>query len=124
MAIIKCPKCDNMISSQTRQCPKCGFERGEVNEEELRESRRRELRDRVYQLKMASYAALTVLLVAFGWYWAETDSFMHQSSMGPYVLFAAGAVAYLVIRVFLFKYKAALKKITYQQSSLYRQDSL
>lgn len=111
MAIVKCPKCDYRISSQTRLCPQCGFQRGEVDEEELREFRRRELRDRVYYLKMASYVVLTLLLAAFGWYWVETDSFRYQSPKGPYVLFAIGAVAYLVIRIFLFKCNLALRKI-------------
>jgi len=111
MAIIKCPKCDSRISSQIRICPQCGFQRGEVDEDELRELRRREIRDRIYYLKMASYAVLTLLLLAFGWYWVETESFKYQSSSGPYVLFAIGAAAYLVIRVFLFKFSLALKKI-------------
>lgn len=111
MAIVKCPKCDSRISSQTSLCPQCGFERGEVDEDALREFRRRELRDRIYYLKMASYAVLTVLLAAFGWYWVETENFRYQSSIGPYVLFAIGATAYLVIRVFLFKSNLALKKI-------------
>ena len=114
MAIVKCSKCDNRISSHTRLCPQCGFQRGEVDEEALREFRRRELRDRVYHLKMASYAVLTLLLVAFGWYWVETDSFRYRSSMGPYVLFTAGAAAYLVIRIFLFKFNLALRKIKHR----------
>ena len=111
MALSQCPSCDKRISSQIMLCPHCGFQRGEVNEEELKEFRRRKLRDRVYRLKMASYAALTLLVAAFGWYWAETESFQYQSSMGPYLLFSLGAVTYLVIRVLLFKNKAALRKI-------------
>ena len=111
MAIVKCPKCDKRISSQIQLCPQCGFQRGEVDEDELRESRRREIRDRIYRLKMASYAALTLLLVAFGWYWVATESFRYQSTMGPYALFAVGATAYLLIRIFLFRSNIALKKI-------------
>lgn len=114
MAIVKCPKCDNRISSQISTCPHCGFQRGEVDEEELRELRRRELRDRVYYLKMASYAVLTLLLAAFAWHWVETESFKYRSSVGPYVLFAIGATAYFVIRVFLFKFNLALRKIRRQ----------
>lgn len=111
MALGQCPNCDKTISSQIMLCPHCGFQRGEVNEEELKEFRRRELRDRVYRLKMASYAALTLLVAAFAWYWAETESFQYQSSMGPYLLFSIGAVVYLVIRVLLFKNKTYLRKI-------------
>lgn len=114
MAIVKCPRCDNKISSQITTCPNCGFQRGEVDEDELREFRRRELRDRVYYLKMASYAVLTLLLAAFVWYWFETESFRYRSSMGPYVLFVISATAYIVIRVLLFKFNLALRKIRRQ----------
>ncbi len=110
MAIIECPKCDSRISSQVSVCPQCGFQRDEANEEALREIHRRELRDRIYHLKMVSYGVLTLLLAAFGWYWVETDSFQYQSPMGPYVLFAAGAIAYLVIRIYLFKFDRALRR--------------
>ena len=113
MAIILCPKCEKNVSSHSMLCPYCGFERGEVAEDALREFRRRQLRDRVYHLKMASYAALTLLIAAFGWYLVDTSGFKYQSSMGPYVLFAAGAVCYLVIRVYLYKFKAALRKLSF-----------
>jgi len=113
MAIISCPGCDNRISSQTMLCPHCGFQRGEASEEELREFRRRKLRDRIYHLKMASYGVLTLLLGAFAWYLVETSGFQHRSSAGPYLLFSVGAVAYLVIRGYLFKYRAALRKLNF-----------
>lgn len=111
MAIITCPSCSKPISSRTSLCPYCGFERGEVSEEQLKEFRRRQLRDRIYHLKMLSYAALTVLLIAFGWYVTETSGFQYRSSAGPYVLFALGGVCYSVIRVYLYKSKADLRKL-------------
>ena len=110
MAIVNCPKCDKNISSRTTLCPYCGFQRGEVAEQELKEFRRRELRDRVYHLKMASYAALTLLVASFGWYLVDTSGFQHRASAGPYILFTIGAAVYLVIRVYLFKSRAALRK--------------
>lgn len=100
MAIISCPSCNKPVSSRTNLCPYCGFERGEVAEEQLEEFRRRQLRDRIYHLKMLSYAALTILLIAFGWYLMDTAGFQYRSSLGPYVLFALGGVCYSVIRVF------------------------
>ena len=110
MAIVNCPKCDKNISSRTTLCPYCGFQRGEVAEQELKEFRRRELRDSVYHLKMASYAALTLLVAAFAWYLVDTSSFQHRASAGPYILFTIGAAIYLVIRIYLYKSRAALKK--------------
>lgn len=113
MALTQCPSCDNRISTQLTLCPHCGFQRGEVDEEEFKEFRRRKLRDKIYRLNMGSYVALTLLVGAFAWYWVETGGFMHRSSNGPYVLFSLGAVTYTVIRGFLFKYKSALKKLRY-----------
>ena len=111
MAIVNCPKCDKNISSLTVLCPYCGFQRGEVAEEALKEFRRRKLRDRIYYLKMSSYAALTMLLAAFAWYMTDTSGFQHRASIGPYALFTIGAASYLVIRVYLFISRSALKKI-------------
>lgn len=111
MAIISCPSCNKPISSRTKLCPYCGFKRGEVSEEQLREYRRRKLRDRIYHLKMLSYAALTLLLAAFGWYLVATSGFQHRSTTGPYLLFGAGGLCYTVIRFYLYKAKADLKKL-------------
>lgn len=111
MAIVNCPKCDSKISSRTTLCPYCGFLRGEAAEEALQEFRRRKLRDRVYHLKMTSYAALTLLLAAFAWYLADMSGFRERALMGPYVLSTIGAVGYLIARVYLYKSKVALKKI-------------
>lgn len=92
-------------------CPHCGFQRGEVAEEQLTEFRRRKLRDRIYHLKMASYVALTALIAAFGWYLTETAGLQFRSPMGPYLLAMTGAVCYMVIRIYLYKSKTALKKL-------------
>lgn len=113
MAIMSCPDCDRNISSHTVVCPYCGFERDEVAEEKLKESRRRKLRDRIYHLKMSSYAALSLLIASFGWYLTEVSGFQYRPSTGPYVLFTIGAVAYLVIRVYLYKAKMALRKLSF-----------
>ena len=93
-------------------CPYCGFQRGEVAEEQLIEFRRRKLRDRIYHLKMASYAALMMLIGAFGWYMVDTSGFQVRSSIGPFILFAVGAVCYLVIRIYLYQFKVALRKLS------------
>ena len=100
MAIVNCPNCDNNISGLTTVCPYCDFERSEIAERELNESRRRKIRDQIYRLKMASYGALTLLLAAFAWYMTDSAGFQHRASVGPYILFTIGAVLYLGIRVF------------------------
>lgn len=113
MAIVSCPKCEKNISSHTNLCPYCGFQRGEVAEEQLLEFRRRKLRDHIYHLKMTSYVALAMLIAAAGWYLMDTSNFQRMSSMGPVLLFSAGVVSYLAVRVYLYKAKVALKKLGY-----------
>ena len=112
MAIVSCPSCGKNISGRIMLCPHCGFQRGEVEEAQLKEFHRRKMRDRIYHLKMASYAALTLLIGAFGWYLVETEGFQYRSSMGPYIMFAVGSVFYLGIRVYLYKFKIALRKLS------------
>ena len=112
MAIISCPSCEKNISSRSNLCPYCGFKRGEVAEEQLKELQRRKLRDRIYHMKMSSYAALLLLMVAFGWYMTGMSGFQYEGSYGPFILFTIGAVSYLVIRVYLFQFKAALRKLS------------
>ncbi len=112
MAIVSCPSCGKNISDRIMLCPHCSFQRGEVEEEQLKEFHRRKLRDRIYHLKMASYVALTLLIVAFGWYLAETEGFQYRSSIGPYIMFGVGSVFYLGIRVYLYKFKIALRKLS------------
>lgn len=91
-------------------CPYCGFQRGEVAEEQLKEFQRRKIRDRIYHLKMSSYAALFLLIVAFGWLLMASSNFQQMPSAGPYVLFGAGGVCYLVIRIYLYRAKTELRK--------------
>lgn len=111
MPIISCPNCNKLISSHSSLCPYCGFQRGEVSEAQLKEFQRRKLRDRIYHLKMASYAALAVLIAAFGWFLMDTGNLQHMPSNGPYLLFAAGSLCYVVIRFYLYRAKVALRKL-------------
>lgn len=109
--IVKCPNCRKPMSDKASLCPNCGFERGEVSEEQLLELQRRKLRDRIYRLKMSSYAAITLLLAAAGWYFYESADLDLTPSVGPLVLVSVGAVAYLVVRALLFKAKRDMKAL-------------
>ena len=62
-------------------------------------------------MKMLSYAALLLLILAFGWFLVASSSFQEVPPNGPYILFAVGAICYLVIRAYLFKFKVALRKL-------------
>jgi ribosomal protein L37E len=103
MSIIACPQCGKKISSRSALCAHCGFELGEASEEDYAIYRARRLRDRIYRLNMASYAVITVFLAGFGWYWWASRGFTVLSHAGPFVLMGIAALAYLVVRGFLFQ---------------------
>ena len=109
MSIIPCPGCEKDMSSQSAICPRCGYELREANEEEKAVYRARRLRDRIYRLNMTSYLVITVFLAGFGWYWWESAGFSRMSSLGPFILMGVSALAYLVVRVFLFRARSEQK---------------
>jgi hypothetical protein len=109
--IIKCPSCGKQISSKAALCSHCGHVLGEVSEEQLQEFERRRLRDRIYRLRMFSYAAITMLLVACGWYWWGSRDFGTAPGPGPLILVAVGTLAYLVLRWLLFSARREMKKL-------------
>jgi hypothetical protein len=70
---------------------------------------------------MLSYAVITVMLAAFGWYWWESRGFVEPPSAGPMMLMGVAAVAYLVVRALLFRNRQ-LQKAQRERRSL--QDGL
>lgn len=102
MAITSCAGCGKKVSSQSALCPHCGFEMGEVSEEDRAIFQARRLRDRIYRLNMLSYLVITVFVAAFGWYWWASAGFTEPSPAGPFILMGLSAVAYLTVRGFLF----------------------
>lgn len=103
MAIMDCPECGKKISSHASICSYCGFQLGEVSEQDLEIFRARKLRDRIYRLNMISYGVITVFVAAFGWYWWESKGFSQASATGPFIMMALSALAYLVVRSLLFR---------------------
>jgi hypothetical protein len=112
MAIINCPNCAKKTTELSDRCPHCGFVRGVEKDERQQELMRRKLRDHVYHLKMTSYAVITVFLAAFGWYWWDTSWFQQQPSLAPLLLVGLTTIAYLAIRVLLFRARRSLKKLS------------
>lgn len=115
MAIIACPECGKKISSKAVMCFRCGFTTGEVSEEQLKVMRIRRIGEKIYHLNMISYAVMTVFVAGFAWYWWDSGGFQHLSSPGPFILMGCAAIAYLVIRVLLFRERQkrrALQKMT------------
>jgi hypothetical protein len=111
MAIIACPECGKKISSRAAICSYCGFQRGEVSEQDLEIFRARRLRDRIYHLNMASYLAITLFVGAFGWYWWDSQGFVQAPSPGPFILMGVAATGYLVLRALLFRSRQQRKEL-------------
>jgi hypothetical protein len=111
MSIVSCPECNKKMSSKAPVCPNCGYQAGEVDEEQLAVFRARRLREKIYRLNMFSYLAITVFVAGFGWYWWASGGFVEPSPPGPFVVMGLSAVAYLVVRVFLFRYRHQKKAL-------------
>jgi hypothetical protein len=111
MSIIACPECNKSISSRAAICNYCGCQLGEVTETDLEIFRARRLRDRIYRLNMISYAVITDFVAAFGWYWWDSGGFVRQSSTGPFILMGLAALAYLIVRGFLFRSRLIQKSM-------------
>jgi len=115
MSIISCPQCGKKISSRAALCAHCGFQLGEASEEDLAIYRARRLRDRIYRLNMASYAAITAFIAGFGWYWWASKGFTETTHAGPFVVMGVAGLAYLVIRGFLFRARQQRRAMQGQQ---------
>jgi len=116
MSLIACPNCGKKISSHAAICSWCGFQLGEVTEQDLAVFRARKLRDQRYRLNMLSYLAITIFVSGFGWYWWDSAGFQHPPSMGPVSLMGLGAVAYVVVRVFLFQNRRLQRAMRREQA--------
>jgi len=111
MSIIACPKCGNKISSLATLCLHCGFQPGELSDAQTLLLRQRQFREKVYHLKMTSYAVLSALVAGFGWFWWGTSGFQHSSPPGPFILMGLSALAYLVVRALLFQAERKYKEL-------------
>ena len=115
MSIVSCPECGKKVSSQAAICRHCGFESGDVSDEDRAIYQARRLRDRIYRLNMASYLVITVFLVGFGWYWLASAGFSRMTGAGPFVLMGIAGVAYLVVRGLLFRARGQRKAMRQQR---------
>jgi hypothetical protein len=115
MAIIACPDCGKKISSRAAICSWCGFQLGEVTEQDLEVFQARRLRNNRYRLNMMSYAVITLFVGGFGWYWWDSQGFLHPPSYGPLTLMGIAAVGYIVVRAFLFLNRRRQKALRRKQ---------
>jgi uncharacterized membrane protein (DUF485 family) len=114
MSIIACPDCGKKISDKAPICSHCGYQLGEASEEDRAIFEARKLRDQIYRLNMISYLVITVFLVGFGWYWWASAGFTQMPGVGSFVLMGLAAMAYVVVRVLLFRARQRRKKMREQ----------
>ena len=69
----------------------------------------RQLRDKIYRLSMSSYAVITIFMGGFGWFWLESGAFEQRPTSGPFIVMAVSTLAYLGIRMLLFRNRQTLK---------------
>jgi len=118
MSIIACPECGKKISSRAALCTYCGFQLGEVTEQDIEVFRSRRLREERYRLSMASYAVIAVFLAGFGWYWWASGGFVAPLSHGPLAVMGLAALGYLVVRVMLFRNRQRQKALRSREAIL------
>lgn len=110
MALVKCPVCRTRMSSLAKVCPKCGFSHDgeqQIDEEQAALYKKRQFGQRIYQLKMLSYLAMTIAMIgAIPMLWdyikglEQGDKVVLLKHWGSYLV-AAGFIMYLVVRAFM-----------------------
>lgn len=111
MSIIPCPSCGKRISSLAPICDHCGHHEGRAEKSDLKRFHARQLRKQIYRLNMATYAIMTAVIIAFAWHLVVTGGLeTAATSRGPFYLMMASAVAYLVVRIMLFRAKQQRKE--------------
>jgi len=66
MALVNCPACRTRISSLAKVCPACGFsfdKEATIDPEQVKLFQKRQFRQRMYQLRMFSYVAMTITMI-------------------------------------------------------------
>ncbi len=107
MALINCPSCRTKISSVAEACPKCGFalkKNGQADPEEIKLFLKRQLRDRMYLLRMLSYVAMSIAMIgALPMLWDYIKSLERgevielKEHWGIFAI-GAGFIIYVIIR--------------------------
>ncbi len=119
MSLIRCPSCRTKMSSVAKACPKCGFsrdQRTEADPEEIKLFLKRQFRDRMYQLRMFSYVAMSITMAgALPMLWdyirgIETKAPIDlKDHWGMYAV-GAGFVIYMALRAAMFYFKSEHRK--------------
>ena len=110
MSVVNCPNCDRRVSSRAKACPFCNFDLLDADSGlDAQEAKRRLYRKRSYQLQMHTYAAVTLTVLAFAWFWYETYLRDRPAPELCVMLLAGGVIWYLGARAVMLWLRFARK---------------
>lgn len=97
MAIVRCPSCDQRISSLSDSCPHCHEALLVLSQEQRERLALRRWRDRVYRARNFTYLAMALVVAGLiAWWIGEPQGLtLPMTSLAGYLL-GAGAAAYLI----------------------------
>jgi len=102
MAIIRCPACQQRMSSLARVCPACHEAVGELDESEREKVALRRWRDQLYRARNATYVAMSLIVVGILVWWLQPPSGLTLPiTLVPSVLLAVGLLGYVTGWVWL-----------------------
>lgn len=125
MALINCPSCRIKMSSVAEACPKCGFalkKEGKADPEEVKLFLKRQLRDRMYRLKMISYVAMSIAMFgALPMLWdyikgLETNQVVVLKEHWGIYAVGAGFLLYVIIRSLMI-YTKSIHKAKWKEAN-------
>ena len=102
--IIECPSCGKRISSKYKICPHCKFALDESTPGDglsLDEADRRQRIRQNYRIQAQMYLSIFLAVAGVAWAYASSDGMRQQPGTLPITLFAAGALWYLFIRLYM-----------------------
>jgi hypothetical protein len=97
MAIVRCPSCDQRISSLVNTCPRCHEVLAELSDDQRDRIALRRWRDRIYRARNFSYLAMTLVVVGMIAWWIGEPQGLALPVPGPAaMLLGLGMATYLL----------------------------
>lgn len=97
MAIVRCPTCDQRISSLAESCPHCHEVLGQLSDDQRERIALRRWRDQIYRARNFSYLAMTLVVVGMiAWWISEPQGLALPVPPQAAYLLGVGAAAYVI----------------------------
>jgi uncharacterized protein YbaR (Trm112 family) len=96
MAIIRCPSCDQRISSKASACPYCHEPLAELSDDERERLQVRRWRGQLYRARNATYLAMTLVVAGvLVWWMTPPQGLALPVGIPAAVLLGLGLVGYV-----------------------------